>query len=340
MKMWKKILIRFGYGVIGLCALGAVGWFMPFPIEGNWGNGEWPYGFLRFENGKILAISEDLSPPCWIGTYKKTGWGKYEIKFLFGIQSNPVVFRSTILQINMYVNVDNRWIRITQTQEADLSLEGISDRRDTFTRNFSVLTCQKILNDPENEWVQRPREMYYRVSGTVEERSFALGSSVFVREQIENYLNTLLKNPVPIYTASNDVPACVIDILTQNGLDYQVHSNQQWVTDEWEWESRNNNPDASPLWTNSIPKIIIRLPTDNDKEEDPAIYYWDGESTFEHLKHKIEQHRKHRDLTKNDFYLYVKDDILPEDVREMFGALGINYRVLDEKILYRGKKRK
>jgi len=316
MKKRKKILIRFGYVVFGLCALVAAAWFMPFPIEGNWDDSVRPCSFLRIENGKFLAISEDSSPPYWFGTYEKKGWGKYEITWLHFEPVKSIV-RTTFLRMRMYGNVD--------VESA------------TFTRNLSVLTCRKILNAPENEWMERPYEIYRRVSGTAEERSFALGNSTFPKEEIEEYLNTLLKQPVQIYTASNEVPASIIEALAQNGFDYQVHTKQQWITDEW--RSYWNNPDANPLWTNHTFNIIIRMPSDSDKTEDPAIYYWRGNGgTFEHLQRRIEEYRNHRDTVKNDFYLYVKDGILPEDVRQMFDALGINYHVRDEKTLYRGKR--
>ena len=340
MTIGKRILVALGLSVLGLCTLFIVAWFMPFPIEGNWdaGNGWGIRGFTRFENGKILGITESLPPPYWLGTYKKKGLGKYEIEFLFGFQTNTVVFYSTFLRIN----VNNRWCNVIPTQETDTSHEGSGvayNRHALFTRNFSILDCWKILNAPENEWIEIPREFYRRVLGTADERLFAWGDRIFTREQTEAFLNELLKQPVPIYTASNEVPECVMDTLTQNGFDYQVHANQQWITDEW--RSYWKNPDASPLWTNHNPKIIIRLPSDSGKEEDPKIYSWRGGGyTFEYLKDEIERHQKNRDTVKNDFYLYVKDGILPEDVRQMFDELGINYHVRDEKILYRGKQKK
>jgi len=114
MKKWKKILLKFGYAVLGLCALAATVWFAPCPIEGNWGDMDRLRGFLRFENGKILIISDWMSPPAWIGTYHKKGLGKYEIKMVWRNQITNRFVRSTFLHINM---VDDQWNRVTQAQE-------------------------------------------------------------------------------------------------------------------------------------------------------------------------------------------------------------------------------
>jgi len=315
MKQWKKVLVRFGCGVLGLCTLIVMIWVMPFPIEGNWeDNGL--RGILRFENGKILVISKHFPPPFWIGSYQKKGWGKYEAELWWNTSDkSKFVIQSTFFRMN----TKNDWLIY-------------------FTRDLAVLDCQKILNAPENEWVTRPRVMGCRVLGTADERLFARGNSIFTQEQETTYLNELLKQPVPIYTASNDTPACVTNALTQNGFDYQIHPNQQWIMDEW--ESRRNNPDANPLWTNHTFKVIIKMSSDDDKEDDPEIYFFGGGGRpFEYLKRQIEYRRKDRETAKNEFYLYVKDGSLPEDVRQMFDQFDIEYTVLDERVLYRGKRK-
>ena len=67
MKNVKKILIRFGYGMIERFVLVAVGWFSPFPIEGNWKyrslvpeRGEQDVMMVAFVCASLLVLSQLL----------------------------------------------------------------------------------------------------------------------------------------------------------------------------------------------------------------------------------------------------------------------------------------
>jgi len=150
MKNVKKILIRFGYGVIGLCALGAVGWFMPFPIEGNWvipPSLRIPcvshtdcYRFIRFEDGKIMSISDQDFPPILFGTYQKKGWGKYETRSLGTNTVSPGVVHST-------------YLRLTHSERTTKEMPEGTYSGGLF-RDFRVWTCRKAVNHPSNEWMR------------------------------------------------------------------------------------------------------------------------------------------------------------------------------------------
>jgi len=70
--------------------------------------------------------------------------------------------------------------------------------------------------------------------------------------------------------------------------------------------------------------------------------YWVASDTnqidfIEWQKRNLELSLHTRKVIKTSLYLYVKDGILPEDVRQMLEPFDLNYHVRDERILYRGK---
>jgi len=335
MKKWKKIAKRLGYGVLGLCALSAAAWFVPFPIEGNWlgggGCGCEHHSFMRFEDGKILFMAGHFSPFEWCGTYQRTGWGKYAINMFYDNERPHANTRSSSF-------IRSTFIRTKSNEKLFQNL----------TRDPFVLTCRKIVNDPENDWVVSHQGYSFRIMGTVEERLFTSGNKEIKRGQLSTNLSSrLYPPPLPIYTTSHEAPSCVIDIVVQNGFDYHVHSNQHWIETEWvddpslpSWKRNRplNTEDANPLWTNMAYQVIIRKPPDEDQEEDPKICFYSGEmKRLSDFKIMIENRRRIKETLKNHLYLYVKDGILPEDVRQMLEPFDLNYHVRDERILYRGK---
>jgi len=332
----RKIIIRvLVYGVLGLCALLAAGWFIPFPIEGNW-IGNWCGGcgceshhFIRFEDGKILnAPGHDFLE--LVGTYRKSGWGQYEME-LFYDTCTRLVYSTFLL--------------------ARCDFGDIPDINKPLFRDPLILGCRKVLNAPESEWAQITRGAILRVMGTADERFFVSKTKTNTLQEVETTLNNWIHHkPLQIYTASNEAPPRVIEAVVENGFDYHVHSNQQWIVTEWvgndlslpSW--KRNRPldteDANPVWTNKSFQLIICPLTDNDKAEDSGIYIWAGyERTFSNVKESLERRRRTREAAIKRFYLYAEDGVLPEDVRQMLEPFGIEYRVLDEKILYRGKKK-
>ena len=152
MKKGKKITFGLLGGFFGICALLAGAWFLPFPIEGNW---EMPlplyvrcpdishtncYTFLRFEDGKIMSMSNQEFQPIWFGTYKKKGWGRYETK---GLSTNMVSFgvvRSTYLRLiasDIYIQ-----------EEYKKYYPGY------LFRDFNIRVCREAVNHPSNEWMR------------------------------------------------------------------------------------------------------------------------------------------------------------------------------------------
>ena len=352
MKKLKVIIRVLGYGALGLFALFAAGWLIPFPIEGNW-TSDWslgweanPHNFTRYENGKILSMSEYRElPPYWVGTYRKRGLGQYEMEwFVVGFDGElPRSVRSTFLRVKGGNEPD----------EEDSFGESSGKRNQI--RDPHLITCRKIVNDPANDWVEKldifSPNMSFRVAGTADERLFVLRGKNWTQQKMETWVNGWVHHkPLQIYTAGNEVPVHVIETVVQNGFDYHVHSNQQWVATEWvgddpslpEW--KRNSPlrsdEANPVWTNRAFQLIIRQLSDNDNPEDPDIYVWGRSAeTFSTVKKNIETHRRLRESVTKHLPLYAEDGVLPEDVRQMFEPFGIDYHVLDEKILYRGKKR-
>jgi len=338
-KKIATVAIRVGYGVLGLCVLFAAGWFIPFPIEGNW---QPPlvscacdsHKFMRFEDGKILNMSEHHLPCEWFGTYRRSGWGKYEIQWFPDETNFPLFVRSTVLQA--------KWEFPQQDAPDDFW-----ERR--LTRDPFVLTCRRVVNDPANDWLDSPQWFSYRVTGTADERLFVRGETKQTKEEIEARLNNWLHpRPLQLYTASDEAPSCVIDILVQNGFGYDVHPRQQWIETEWvndpslpRWK-RDRPPDsedANPLWTNKAFQLIIRMPPGEEENEEPKVSFRGGAmKKLSEFKHAIERSKRDLDKLKN-LYLYAEDGILPEDVRQMLEPFGLDYQVLDEQILFRGKRR-
>ena len=329
-KKIATVAIRLGYGVLGLCVLFAAGWFIPFPIEGNW---QPPlvscacdsHKFMRFEDGKILNMSEHDLPCEWYGTYRRSGWGKYEIQWFPDETNFPLFIRSTVLRA--------KWGFSQQDAPDDFWARGLI--RDPF-----VLTCRRVVNDPANDWVNSPLGL--RVTGTADEQA-----------AMEARLTKIFHPPpLQVYTASNEVPSCVSNILVRNGVDYEVHPDQQWIETEWvndpslpRWKRDRplDSEDANPIWTNKAWKLIIMIPPEKEEKEDPRICFYGGRiqrvsELSESIEKWLEYHRHLRNSLRN-LHLYVKDGILPEDVRQMLEPFGLDYRVLDEQILYRGKRR-
>jgi len=354
MKKLKTILRFLGYGALGLCALFAVGWLIPFPIEGNWIKG-WISGcmcnmhdFVRYENGKILFMSEHGRSPYWVGTYRKKGLGQYEMEwFVEGTaKETPRSVRSTFLRLKGDNEPD-------EEDSFGVSFWARNQMRDPF-----LFTCRKVVNDPANDWVQKLDQtgakgfnMNFRVAGAVGERLFVLRGKDWTQQEMETMVNGRVHHkPLQIYTASNEVPVHVIETVVQNGFDYHVHSNQQWVATEWvgddpslpRWKRNRllNSGEVNPVWTNKAFQLIIHQLSDNNTPEDPKIYIWGRNAeTFSTIKKSIERHRHLRESVTMYLHLYVENGILPEDVRQMFEPFGIDYHVRDEKILYRGKKK-
>jgi len=152
MKKWKKIGLGLLGGILGIFVLYAVAWFMPFPIEGNW---ELPppfyipcsdishtncYTFLRYEDGKIMSMSNQDFQPLWFGTYQKIGWGKYETRGLGTNTVDPGIVHSTFLRLI----VSDRYI----PEEYRKYYPGY------FLRDSNIWICRDAVNHPSNEWMR------------------------------------------------------------------------------------------------------------------------------------------------------------------------------------------
>jgi len=325
MKTWKKI----GLGLLG-GILGA--WFIPFPIEGNWEKKLRSsmrdfdldcHNFIRFEDGKILEMSDKYFPPSWIGTYKRTGWGKYKIE-RFGV--SPYVVHTTVLCMK---------------SPRDAFRFYLSTTRDT-----SILTCWKIVNHPSNDWMALVVETWLHVTGTPENRVFINSrygeQSEQTKEQLEAKLDYLFKQPLQIYTVTNDAPSFVLELLEELGVDYTIHANQEWIASG----SLGANPAWGAIKNQTLYGLIITSPSggkrygDARDKNDSQIYFTnDGLLNFERLKGMIDSHRRRGDNWKKNLRLYVEDGVLPEDVKQLFEPFDLEYTVLDEKILYRGKRK-
>jgi len=92
--------------------------------------------------------------------------------------------------------------------------------------------------------------------------------------------------------------------------------------------------------------LIITPPSEEKRYRDDRykdnyqIYLTnDGLTYFESFKERIASHRRYRDYWQKNLRLYVENGVLPEDVKQLFEPFDLEYTVLDEKILYRGKRK-
>jgi len=145
-----------------------------------------------------------------------------------------------------------------------------------------------------------------------------------------------------IYIAGNEAPASVIGLLVENGFDYNVHTNQQWI--ETEWDDKRNQPlaleIANPAWTNKNFQLVIRtIPNRHSSSREPQIGYYNWEAkTLDELEENLEWRGRMRGNIQTNLWFYAAGGVLPEDVRVMLEPFGIDYRVEDEMLLYRGKR--
>jgi len=330
MKKWKKIGLGLLGGFFGLCALLAGAWLLPFPIEGNWeyrprlrGIGEQvdSHIFFRFENGKIMLMSSEAEfSPIWLGTYQRTGWGKYEAED----ENFPGILRSTFLLLTR-LEVPNdltSWDRY-------------------FFRDFRISACRKAVNHPSNEWMSPSSRTRLRVTGTPEKRIFITQSVRQKKEDIEDYFKRIFMPPLAIYTASNEVPSSIIETLVENDMAYTVHTNQAWIVSEMRR--------ASPGWTALTKRSFLydySLTIIPPREEshgmtgDTFYLMHEGPLSIHDVEEKIRAKRWNWDCwEKDDIHLYVENGVLPEDVKQLFEPFDLEYMVLDERVLYRGKRK-
>ena len=322
MKKWKKIGLGLSGGFLGLCALLAGAWFLPFPIEGNWEesyrmpciHGDDCHHFLRFENGRVMYMSDTHFPPVWLGTYQRKGCGKYEV-------DNAIlscVFSST-------------YFRLTRSMDP-----GDGTSCPLFFRDFNIRTCRKAVNHPSNEWMALPSETWLHVAGTPDKRVFCNGRhGEQTKEQLEAKLDYLLRQSLQIYTASNCVPSAALEALDEHGVDYVVHTNQEWVVSD----TLKTNPVWRAVERRTMYGLIITPPSEEKRYKDDYEIYLtsDGLCNFGSFRVRIRSHRYYGDYWQKNLRLYVEDGVVPEDIRQLFGQFGLEYTVFDEKILYRGK---
>jgi len=336
----KKTALGLGCVALAIGILFAAGWHIPFPIEGNWQPALsycmcFEHEFMRFEDGKIINMSGH-APSMLFGTYRKTNKGRYELDWFFESDDFPRFVRSTFL-------------RVAWENELEI-FEGYRIKR--FIRDPFIFTCRRILNDPKNDWLKSTRGMGFRVVGTTEDRVFIDPgrTNTLPWAKVETFLDRWLNHePLQIYTTGNEAPASVIGLLVENGFDYNVHTNQQWIDTEWvddpslPWYSRNQPMDpeiANPAWTNKDFQLVVRIiPSGYSATREPVIGYFAGrQKTFTELKENVEWRARRRGGIQTNLWFYAAGGVLPGDVREMLEPLGIEYRVEDEKLLYRGKR--
>ena len=258
---------------------------------------------------------------------KRTGWGKYETEE-FGSGEPPSVVRSSCL-------------RIATSGAWRCSL--------IFRDPFSA--CREAANHPSNDWVALPSEACLRIAGTPGSRVFHNGRhGEQTKGEMEAMLNGILRQPLQIYTASNEVPSAVLEALDGHGVDYTIHADQEWLAPDTTHASQGwDAPDAlrtNPIWRaierRTLRGLVITPPFwekryGDSRDKDFICLSNEGFLYFEHLGGMIDRHRRSRDDWQKNLRLYVENGVVPEDVRQLFGQFGLEYTVFDDKILYRGK---
>ena len=325
MKTWKKIGLGLSGGFLGLCVLLVGARFLPFPIEGNWAFSTMMasdgHVFIRFEKGKVLLMSSDADyQPFFLGTYQRKGWGKYEASD----ESFPGVLHSTFLLMTR-----------SEIQNGGTSWGHI------FYRAPFILTCRKIVNHPSNEWMSPVPRTRMRITGTPDDRRFITMGVGLKKEDVEEWFDQILTPPLIIYTASNEVPSSLIETLVESGIASTVYTNQEWIVSEMRKEK--------PGWSTQTKRsfmfnysLTIAPPQEEKYGITGNIFYLmhEGPLSLHDVEAKIKTKQRNRDCwEKDDVHLYVKDGILSEDVRELFEQFDLEYTVLDERVLYRGKSK-
>jgi len=336
MKKWKKMGLGLLGGFFGLCVLLVGAWFLPFPIEGNWkfpklmvsiGNDRDKddcHSFFRFENGKIMLMSSVAEfPPRWLGTYQRKGWGKYEFKVSdFGEDAPLVTVHSSCLRMLRIEPNHSYWDSI-------------------IFRDPHILTCRKILNHPSNDWMNSVSRTRLRVTGPPEKRAFRTRLTEYTKEKLEAELERIFMPPLAIYTVSNEVPSSIIETLVENGMTYTVHTNQAWIV----WEMRRTSPGWTPLTKRTFLynySLTIIPPREESHGMTGDTFYLmhEGPLSIHEVEEKIRARRWNWDCwEKDDIHLYVENGVLPEDVKQLFEPFDLEYTVLDERVLYRGKRK-
>lgn len=165
------------------------------------------YDFIRFENGKVLWVSEYHTPPEWLGKYEKTGWGEYKVTF-FGKDASFVT-KPGILLFRPYIPF------------------GIS------YRDLMFVKCSRILKDPQQAWIHDSNSLniltrtfdgttkYY--ANTKDEISLAKLETNLMRLKERKRLG---KNPLIIYVEDTGITDDLRAALSRLQIEYIIRPNK------------------------------------------------------------------------------------------------------------------
>jgi hypothetical protein len=209
--MTRKAFRLLGW-ILALFALFALIAFFPAPIEGNWLSAIVvcmcdSHNFVRFEDGKVLWVSEAHAPPTWIGNYEKIGWGTYTMDGLF--EGSPMTVYSGTLTLRPF----------------SFFTPGL--------RDCAFAKCNRILNDPAQEWISDMVNWNIVVRNSGDEVKYFFADREIPATKIETFLTTIQHNffsgnsPLLVYTEHETIPPELQQVLTNLGTAYETRPIEQ-----------------------------------------------------------------------------------------------------------------
>ena len=207
----KKPIRKF---MLSLAVVGATFlclFFLPASLEGNWQTTAIScmcdsHHFLRFEDGKVLSMSEHHPPPDWIGTYKRTGWGEYKV--------------------DMFLNTGSAVVR------PKLLYLGSPDLFERTYRDFHFWKTSRVLRDPDQEWMWDLGTWNIVIRDAGGKASYYFGGKQIDISKVEQILTRLNRDvltngtPFVVYTGPEGIPAALRDILSRLDVENEERSNQ------------------------------------------------------------------------------------------------------------------
>jgi hypothetical protein len=206
MKPTKKtglVLVAIGAALICL-------FILPVPLEGNWQTTTIgcmcdSHHFLRFEDGKVLSMSEHHPPPDWIGTYERIGWGKYKVDMFLGAGS--AVVRPKFMFLDLSGLFKTTW------------------------RDFAYWKTSRVLHDPAQEWVQDCGTWNIVVRNDDGQAHYYFGRREVDLDKAEQILTRLNREVLTtntsfvVYADSEGIPMALRDILAKLDVKHEERPN-------------------------------------------------------------------------------------------------------------------
>ena len=203
----KKLVVTLA--VVGIAFVGLL--ILPTPLEGNWRTTTIvcmcdSHNFLRFEDGKVLYMSEHHPPPDWIGTYERIGWGKYKVDLYLGAGSGVV--RPRLLYLDLSGFLKTTW------------------------RDLAFWKTSRVLNDPSQAWVKDLGTWNIAVRNIHGQTHYYFGGTEIDLDKAAQILTRLKQEVLTnntsfvVYSGPEGTPTALLDILTELDVEHEERPNK------------------------------------------------------------------------------------------------------------------